>query len=271
MALTLEAPAKLNLFLEVMGRRPDGYHELRTVMVPVSLCDRLEFRRKRAGTRVRFDPPLPGPTTVERAVALVRRRTGFRGGVTVHVHKRIPLGAGLGGGSADGAATLVGLNRLLGLRLGPSDLMELAADIGSDVPFFLAGGPALCAGRGERVTPLKIDWPGRFWLAMPAFSISTAGIYKRLGPDLRGPRRRVEGFLGDLARRRWRPFNRLEAPAFRERPELRGLLRALGPGARMTGSGAACFVPARRGLRPRPGSARMWSVRLLRSLPGWDA
>lgn len=270
MALTLEAPAKLNLFLEVMGRRPDGYHELRTVMVPVSLCDRLEFRKRRSGTRVKFDPPLPGPNTVERAVALLRRRTGFRGGVEIRVQKRIPLGAGLGGGSADGAAALVGLNRLLHLKLGHPDLMDLAAQIGSDVPFFLAGGPALCSGRGERVVPLKIDWPPRFVLGMPAFSISTAGIYRRLGPGLRGPRRRVEGFLADLVRRRWRPFNRLEGPAFRERPELRGLLRALGPGARMTGSGAACFVPARRGLRPRPESARIWTVRLLRSLPGWD-
>jgi 4-diphosphocytidyl-2-C-methyl-D-erythritol kinase len=270
--LVLPAPAKLNLFLEVLGRRPDGYHELRTVMAPVSLFDRLEIRAARAGTRVTFDPPLPpGPDTVTRAVAELRRAAGWRGGVRLHVAKRIPLGAGLGGGSADGAAALVGVNRLMKLGLDRARLAELAARVGSDVPFFLAGGPALCAGRGERVTPLTIRWPSRFLLAMPPCSISTAELYRRLGPELSGPRRPVERFLADLAARRWRPFNRLEAPAFRLQPAVRRLRRALGPGALMTGSGAACFAPAPRPLSRRPESVRLWRVRLLRSIPGWDA
>jgi 4-diphosphocytidyl-2-C-methyl-D-erythritol kinase len=267
--LTLRAPGKLNLFLEVLGKRPDGYHELRTVMVPVSLFDELTLRRRRRGSRVTFDPPLAGPNTVERAVALARRAAGWRGGVQIHVRKRIPLGAGMGGGSADGAMALVGLDRLLRLGLDRSALGALAARIGSDVPFFLAGGPALCAGRGERVTPLKIDRAWRFTIVHPPFACSTAEIYRRL-KLARGPRRRVDPFLRSLARGRLRPFNRLEATAFALYPALRRLRRALGPGACMTGSGSALFVPGRPRLRLRPDSAKIHRVRLLRTFDPWD-
>lgn len=251
--MILRAPAKLNLFLEVLGRRPDGYHELRTVMAPISFYDDVRLRRARRN-RITFDPPVPGRTTVHRALQLLRRR--LRGGVEIHVTKRIPMGAGLGGGSSDGAATLVGLNRLFRLGLDRETLMDLAAKIGSDVPFFLAGGPALCAGRGERVTPLRLPRAMAFDVVMPDLFCSTPEIYRRL--RLRGPRRRVDDFLRSLAVGRPRFFNRLEAPAFALYPKLARLRRALGPDARMTGSGAALFRTA--GRRRVPGS---WRVRVL--------
>lgn len=255
--MLLRAPAKLNLFLEVLGKRPDGYHELRTVMVPISLYDDVQLRRART-TRIEFDPPVPGRTTVHRALSLVRAR--FRGGVEIRVTKRIPMGAGLGGGSSDGAATLVGLNRLFRLGLDRDTLFDLAARIGSDVPFFLAGGPALCAGRGERVTPLRLPRPMRFDVLMPDCFCSTPEIYRRL--RLRGPHRRVDEFLLSLADGRPRFFNRLEEPAFALYPKLARLRRALGPDARMTGSGAALFRTA--GRRRVPGA---WRVRALTPPP----
>lgn len=271
MDLTLRAPAKLNLFLEVMGKRPDGFHELRTVMVPISLFDDVRFRRIRSGTRVTFDPPRRGATTVGRAVALIRRRTGWRGGVWIHVTKRIPEGSGLGGGSADGAAVLVGLNRMARLGLAREELSALAARIGSDVPFFLARGPALCAGRGVRVTPLKLERSLRFMVVKPHVSISTADVYGRLRPT-RGPRRPVDAFLRALAGGRIEGalFNRLEGPAFALYPPLRRLRRSLGRGALMTGSGSAIFALKERTLRPRFNSARIWNVTLLKNGPGWD-
>ena len=257
--MLLRAPAKLNLFLEVLGKRPDGYHEIRTVMVPVSLYDDVRLRRAKR-TRITFDPPVPGRTTVHRALDLVRRRTRFRGGVEIHVTKRIPMGAGLGGGSSDGAATLIGLNRLLRLRLDRDTLFALAARVGSDVPFFLAGGPALCAGRGERVTPLRLPRAMTFDVVMPDLFCSTPEIYRRL--RLRGSPRRVDEFLLGLAAGKPRFFNRLEGPAFKLYPKLARLRRALGGDARMTGSGAALFRTARR--TRVPGA---WRVRAITPPP----
>lgn len=153
--LTVLAPAKINLTLEVLGKRPDGYHEIRSVVQTISLCDQLHFQ---PGQEVTFKSNLPEWTPekslVAKAVSLLQETTGCAQGVMIKVNKSIPLASGLGGDSSDAAATLRGLNELWGLKLSPEPLWPLAAQLGSDVPFFLYGGTALIEGRGEKVTPL---------------------------------------------------------------------------------------------------------------------
>src|SRR5438874_4139070 len=151
--LILRAPAKVNLFLEVVGKRADGFHAVNTLMVAVSLVDTLEFASADDGLLdlTCSDPALSvGPENlVVRAANVLRRHTGSRAGAAICLTKRIPMQAGLGGGSSDAAATLVGLNRLWGLNLGADVLTTLAASLGSDVAFFLDGPAAWCTGRGE--------------------------------------------------------------------------------------------------------------------------
>jgi 4-diphosphocytidyl-2-C-methyl-D-erythritol kinase len=153
--LTVTAPAKINLTLEVLGKRPDGYHNIRSVIQAVSLCDWLHFKLSRT-TEFKCDLPEweAGKSLVSRTVDLVHKTTGYNDGVTIEVEKRIPLVSGLGGDSSDAAATLKGLNKLCQLNLSAEKLYELAAQLGSDVPFFLNGGIALMEGRGEIITPL---------------------------------------------------------------------------------------------------------------------
>jgi 4-diphosphocytidyl-2-C-methyl-D-erythritol kinase len=153
--LTVKAPAKINLTLEVLGKRPDGFHEIRSVIQAVSLCDTL--RLERAGEIVvTADMPewKAGESLVSRAVELLREETGYSGGVRVRVEKQIPLMSGLGGDSSDAAAVLRGLNTLWELNLPGKELQKLARELGSDVFFFLRGGTALVEGRGEIVKPL---------------------------------------------------------------------------------------------------------------------
>jgi len=153
--LTVLAPAKINLTLEVLGRRPDGFHEIRSVLQAVNLCDRLHFQ---AGQDITFRSDLPAWSAEQslagKAVSLLKKTTGYSRGAAVEVAKRIPLMSGLGGDSSDAAATLRGLNVLWGLNLSMEELLDLAAQLGSDVVFFLSGGTALAGGRGEVITPL---------------------------------------------------------------------------------------------------------------------
>ncbi len=153
--LTLLAPAKLNLTLEVLSRRPDGFHEIRSVMQTISLGDSLSFRLSQ-GIEVKCDKPDWSfeDSLVSRAIGLIRQETGCSKGVKVEIIKRIPLASGLGGDSSDGVAILLGLDRLWGLGLSQERLVDLAAKLGSDVPFFLYSGTALAEGRGEVLTPL---------------------------------------------------------------------------------------------------------------------
>ncbi|MFH1776194.1 MAG: 4-(cytidine 5'-diphospho)-2-C-methyl-D-erythritol kinase, partial [Candidatus Omnitrophota bacterium] len=153
--LIIEAPAKLNLTLEVLGKRPDGYHEIRSVMQTVNLHDTLIFRHA-GGVAVSSNSPewKPEESLVSRAVSLVQSAIGCSRGAAIEVEKHIPLVAGLGGDSSDAAAALRGLNQLWELDLSQRKLLELAAQMGSDVPFFIDGGTALAEGRGEMLTPL---------------------------------------------------------------------------------------------------------------------
>src|SRR5262245_16736943 len=157
-AIALRSYAKINLGLHVLGKRPDGYHEVRTVLQTIGLHDRLILTRTRA-KGVRFSSNEPGidPTDnlVTRAIELFQRKSRVSGGLSVKLEKAIPLGAGLGGGSSNAAATLLGLARLFRLDFHRSDLVHWAGQLGSDVPFFLLGGTALGIGRGSEVYPIE--------------------------------------------------------------------------------------------------------------------
>ena len=185
--LIIEAPAKLNLTLEVLGKRPDDYHEIRSVMQTVSLRDKLSFHPAddinitscSAGWK-------PEESLVSRAVSLVQKATSFSRGAAIEVEKHIPLVAGLGGDSSDAAATLRGLNQLWELGLSQRKLLELAAQLGSDVPFFINGGTALAEGRGELLTPLTP--PPSMWFVLvvpdvPKLPEKTKRLYASLKPS----------------------------------------------------------------------------------------
>ncbi len=244
--LRIFCPSKINLFLEVLGRRPDGYHELATVMTPVDLGDMLEVREARRFSLEVEGAVLPGFNTVEKAWRAVRRRRRIPG-VRARLVKRTPAGSGLGGGSSDAAAMIAALDRLFDLGL---DRAEVGAEIGSDVNFFLQGGPALCTGRGERVHPLRPARSLHLVLAWPGFSLSTPAVYRALRRHLTPRTENVTDFLniydrGALGHLGGALFNRLEPAAFDLHPELGTALRRLSrlpfAGARMTGSGSALY------------------------------
>ena len=193
-ALRVEAFAKVNRSLRVLGKRPDGYHELDTIFQTVDLTDRIDFSEGEEGSRdvsltiEGADLPEDGSNLVLRAAALLRERFGPRRGIRIHLSKKIPVGGGLGGGSSNAAATLRALTSLWGLPATNSDLHSLAAALGSDVPFFLVGGRARGTGRGEILHPLP-DGPEE-WLVLvfPPFSLSTAEVYGALcAPALTDP------------------------------------------------------------------------------------
>lgn len=180
--MQLLAPAKVNLSFEIKGRRGDGFHEIETLMTPISLADRLTIEKGGGEGRIDFscdDPSLPAgdDNLVARAAKLFRERTGLRVGVTIALEKKIPHGAGLGGGSSDAAATLLGLNELFDAGLPSDELMKLAAQLGSDVPFFIARCPAICRGRGELVTPAPLDAKLDVLLLKPEFGVPTPWAY----------------------------------------------------------------------------------------------
>jgi 4-diphosphocytidyl-2-C-methyl-D-erythritol kinase len=176
--LGLPAPAKLNLFLHVTGRRADGYHELQSLMVPIALADTLDFELRSDGRIVRGGD-LIGPAENDlcvRAAKLLQLESGTSLGVDLGVEKRIPAGSGMGGGSSDAATTMLALNRLWGLGWPRHRLAALALRLGADVPFFLGTGPALAEGIGERLTPVA-SRPLWFAVIYPQVSVSTAEIF----------------------------------------------------------------------------------------------
>jgi 4-diphosphocytidyl-2-C-methyl-D-erythritol kinase len=183
--MQLSAPAKINLSFQVMGRRPDGFHEIETVMAPISLSDVLTIEPSAEnGSEVNFscnDPSLPfgDDNLVVRAARRFLETTGVSGGVTIALDKKIPPGAGLGGGSSDAASTFLGLNELFGTRLHLDGLYKLAASIGSDVPFFMARAAAVCRGRGEIVAPMKLRENFPLLLVKPDFGVPTPWAYRR--------------------------------------------------------------------------------------------
>jgi len=268
-ALTLAAPAKINLHLRVLGRRADGYHELDSVFHTIGLSDAVRLEVASEGVALTCsDKALEGPDNlaVRAARALLEHlsATGHpaaKRGVRIHLTKHIPPGAGLGGGSSDAAAVLRGLNTLWDLGFSPETLAEIGAKVGSDVPFFVYGGAARVRGRGERVTPVAPM--ERTWclLLHPGVAVSTGAVYAahdqaqrasgltaRAGAPIMGPAPEGAEAGADAPLARSAPVNDLEAAACRVAPEIGRALAALrqagGHEARMTGSGSTVFCLA---------------------------
>jgi len=191
MTLTLPSFAKINWTLEILGKRPDGYHELRTLLQTVSLSDELVFRPAEQGIEIICDhPDVPCDETnlVFRAARLLSDFAGVAKGVGVTIRKRIPAAAGLGGGSSNAAVTLIALQKLWGIELPPGDLFTLAAKLGADVPFFLMGGTCLGVGRGDEVYPLADINAGCLLLVNAGIPVPTREVYGNLPPELTKPR-----------------------------------------------------------------------------------
>ncbi len=267
MLLGLPAPAKLNLFLHVTGRREDGYHLLQSIFVPVGLADEIDLAERTDGEIVRLGDIGwdPRKDLCVRAARLLAPLAPGNRGVTITVRKKIPSGAGLGGGSSDAATVLIGLNRLWRTGLSRRALMALSVRLGADVPFFVFGRTGFVEGIGERVAPFglpeakyRILWPGR--------GVSTAEIFG--DPALtRDTESQKIAVFSDLVSRNWPDLpgrNDLEPAACRLEPLVgRALerLRSEGLDPRMTGSGSAVFavVPSGGGAgRPRGAVPEGW-------------
>lgn len=251
--ITVKANAKINLALDVMGKRDDGYHEVKLVMQSVGLADTIWMEPKPVGIELEVDSPdLPADDTnlAYKAARLFMDAHGMQNGVSIAVKKQIPMGAGLAGGSADAAAVLLGMDELFGTHMTQDDFMRLGAQLGSDVPFCLVGGTMLAEGRGERLTELP-ELPA-CWivLAKPKVSVSTAWAYKTFDaekqvehPDISGMRQALEE--GNLTSVLSHVGNVLEPVVVREYPVIGDYINQMDKhGAlvsRMTGSGSTVF------------------------------
>jgi 4-diphosphocytidyl-2-C-methyl-D-erythritol kinase len=280
--LVIQAPAKLNLFFEVLAKRGDGYHEIETLMCPIDLFDTLCFESVPGGGvefKCRCAAEANGPSgrglhevpegldnLVVRAVELVRRRARVSFGARVVLVKRIPAAAGLGGGSSDAAAALVAANEGWQLGRSPNELADWAAELGSDVPFFLADGPAICRGRGERVEPVL--GLGGLWFVVvyPPAGLSTAAVYAACRPAAQA--RQIQPLLdalrrGDLEEAGRGLWNRLQPAAEELSPWVKRLGQefceqdCLGHG--MSGSGSSYFGVYRHARQARRSARRLYA------------
>lgn len=277
--LVVNASAKVNLTLEVLGKRPDGYHEIATVMQAVDLSDQvvLEDARSLMLETDAAGVPTGADNLVMRAAALLREAAGVDRGARIRLAKRIPVAAGLGGGSSDAAATLWGLNRLWGVRWGGERLSELAVQLGMDVPFFLGRGRALATGRGERIERLPGGGAYALVLVNPNIALPAREVYGRVTEAAFSDGARVPAMLKALERRNAAVvaaslYNGLETvvePAWPVVGRIKAALASAGAlGAVMSGSGPTVFGVARsldhaRQIRTRVARASWscWSVR----------
>jgi 4-diphosphocytidyl-2-C-methyl-D-erythritol kinase len=279
----LPAPAKLNLFLHVVGRRPDGYHLLQSVFVLIDWCDRLHFERRDDGVLVRHDLglPLPAEDLCLRAARALKEQSGTGLGAEISILKRVPWGAGLGGGSSDAATTLLALNRLWGLHWPRGRLLALGTTLGADVPFFIGGRNAFVEGVGEQLTPLQLP-PQHYAVVKPAVSIATAEIFA--SPDLVRNTEAVilSGSFAGTVQPSWRDSgfgigfgrNDLQPVAQKRFPEVQAVARWLEArfgNSRMSGSGSAVFARVgtnEQHLATWPGDdlPAGWVARMCRSL-----
>ncbi len=265
------APAKLNLFLHVTGRRADGFHDLETVFQLIDLCDELQISLREDGDIRR--EPVPSSAVLAsladaddltvRAARLLQQASGSARGANLHVDKRIPAGGGLGGGSSDAATVLLVLNRLWALHWPRARLAELALELGSDVPVFIYGKNAFGRGRGEELTPLQL--PPRWYLIVdPGVAVATRSVFN--APELTRdtPALKIAALPADGGR------NDCEAVVRHRYPEVARALDLLAPwGGRMTGSGACVFVAAesREALQaPAAAASGVWQTFVARGL-----
>ncbi len=249
--IDIAAPAKINLYLDVVGKRPDGYHELITLMCCVGVYDTVRLRFDTPGIRLACDHPgVPDDdtNTAHRAAARFFHAAGISPGVDIRIDKKIPIGAGLGGGSSDAAAVLTGLNRRFGNPLSYDVLKEIAKGIGADVPFFINGKPAVATGIGDVLTPFDRLKSYPVILIYPGLAVSTAEVYKKLNLGLtKNDKMNTKNIFkldweGDAPKQL---FNALESVAFRLSPQSEDakikLLSNNAAGALMSGSGSTVY------------------------------
>jgi 4-diphosphocytidyl-2-C-methyl-D-erythritol kinase len=246
--LQLESPAKINLRLEILKKRKDGYHELRTILQKISLYDTLHFSlKKEKGISITSDhPALPTGkrNLVHQAVQSILKRLCYRGGVRIKIEKRIPLGAGLGGGSSNAATTLKALNQLLDMNLSAEALMGIGAEIGADVPFFFFESPAIASGIGERLK--KIELPALWYvLIYPNFEVSTRWAYQNFVLTKRPFHLKLHSFPRTPKGISHILQNDLEEVVSKKYPQIgvmKQIISSVGAfGASMTGSGPTVF------------------------------
>jgi 4-diphosphocytidyl-2-C-methyl-D-erythritol kinase len=279
-SVVVRAPAKLNLFFELLARRADGFHEIETLMVPIDLFDslaaaplessRIELACHWAtagsdGSELGELPP-PEKNLAYRAVALLRHRAGIDRGIALTLTKRIPSLAGLGGGSSDAAAALVAANEVWQLNYSRDRLAEVAAELGSDIPFFIYGGAAVCRGRGEQIQPLTQPLALHFVVVRPPVGLSTAAVYR--SSEVAAQPRRVEPLIAALRTGDGRKLpelihNQLEGAADRLSPWIETVRSALaGQGClatQMSGSGTSYFGICRHARHARRVAGRLQS------------
>lgn len=256
--ITLRAPAKINIYLNILGARSDGYHEIESVFHAISLCDNvsLEVSDSLQVFLTSDEVDRDDNSALQAYHALVRFMM-YRGvrlePVRIAIDKRIPVRAGLGGGSSDAAAVLCGLNKLFGLGLSREDLARVAIDVGSDVPFFLYGGACLVSGRGERIMPLQGNLAGRVIVAIPSVRIDTAFAYALWDRKGKPANRSVASLVTALRSGDWEAATRQLYNSFlevleQEIDEIRAFsatLRGMGLPYGLSGSGSAFFILAR--------------------------
>lgn len=263
--LTLNSPAKINVFLEVLGKRNDGFHELETVMLQTSFCDHMHFRASReAEIELTLSPdsdaeaaaafPLDGSNLIIRAARLLQQDAGCTSGVRIEVQKRIPAEAGLAGGSSNAATTLLGLNRMWNLGYQTSQLHQLAAQLGSDINFFIEGCRAgVCRGRGEQVEAVPESLLLHIVAARPAQGNSTPSVFSQTTLPTVESQKTAAPLLAALQSSDYQlveqhTFNRLTKAACVSNPGMQQLLTLIesqfGCPAFMSGSGSTCFFYA---------------------------
>ncbi|MBO2945938.1 4-(cytidine 5'-diphospho)-2-C-methyl-D-erythritol kinase [Paenibacillus sp. F411] len=249
-----KAPAKINLMLDVLHKRPDGFHEVEMVMTMIDLADRLELEEQPRDTIMITSQagyiPLDEKNLAFQAARLVKERYGVRKGVHIHLDKNIPVAAGLAGGSSDAAAALRGLNRLWGLNMPLEDMLAFGAELGSDVPFCVTGGTALATGRGEILTPVSPPPQGWAIVAKPPINVSTAEVYGKLKADQIKFHPSAKEMTAALAKGSFTEMceqlgNVLEEVTPKLHPEVQQLKEAMlrlgADGALMSGSGPTVF------------------------------
>ncbi len=249
----IPAPAKLNLFLHIVGRRADGYHLLESVFMLIDWCDTLHFEVRADGQISREDigAPLPADDLVLRAARALQQRSGTPLGAHITIDKRIPSQAGMGGGSSDAASTLLALNRLWALHLGLDSLLPLGLGLGADVPFFLGGQNAWVSGIGEKLSPLALP-PARFLVAKPAQGAATERIFSDQNLKRDTKPATISGFAANAY---GFGCNDLQAVAQQICPDISEALawiNSFGLNGRMTGSGSAVFARTLSELKIQP-------------------
>src|SRR5216110_241757 len=249
--MKVRAPAKINLSLKILGRRSDGFHEIETLIAPISLCDDIKIERTGSAEGFQFDCDDPSVPTgddnlIVRAAKSFFAATKLKSAVLIKVKKKIPHGAGLGGGSSDAASVLLALNEMFETKLSREVLAEIAEPLGSDVPFFLFQSAGVCKGHGEMVMPVKLQRQFSILLLKPAFAVSTAWAYSRLqhSREILGIRYQAKEFVGQTF------ANDLERPVFEKFVFLAQLkMWLLGQSevgaALMSGSGSTVFAVVR--------------------------